>query len=353
MVTDGFEDDDDDGDPYSAANKDRPTFRLLTVHELRELPPPQWLVQGLLQKQSLSVLYGPSGEGKSFVALDLAASIGAGTDWHGRKVQQGPVVYVVAEGGRGIVRRIEAWTDTNDTDTDSFFIVPEPVQMSDPKHRSALAEQIEIHGLNPSLVVFDTFARCFVGGDENSAGDVGKFIAGVQEVQRKVGGTAVLIVHHTGKTDLEMERGSSALRAAADTMLLLRKKDGHLTLTCNKQKDGDVGEPVHLQLQEVELELDNEGERVRSCVVQPRGSIDGDVATSPALTANARTALEVLSAHPQGLPIADWITLVGETLNKTVSEHTFAKVRRKLVDLKLVESVPDAKSTYRASNPAK
>jgi RecA-family ATPase len=349
----------------AAHHKEAPPFQLLTVQQLRELPPPRWLVQGLLKKQSLSVLYGPSGEGKSFVALDLAASISAGTDWQGRKVDQGPVVYVVAEGGRGIVRRIEAWRDANDTDTDSLFIVPEPVQMRDPRHRSALAGQIAEHNLKPALVVFDTFARCFVGGDENSAGDVGAFIAGVQELQREVGGAAVLIVHHTGKSDNEMERGSSALRAAADTMLLLRsgnelltvsrnrQKKEHLTLSCNKQKDGDEGEPIHLRLEEVELEPDKEGDQARSCAVRSRGPIDGDGATSPDLTPIARTALEVLRAHPQGLPIADWITLVGETLNKTVSEHTFAKVRRKLVDLKLVESVPDAKSTYRASNPAK
>jgi hypothetical protein len=358
------EDDDDEGDPFSAANKDRPTFRLLTVHELRELPPPEWLVQGLLLRQSLSVLYGPSGVGKSFVALDLAASIGAGRDWHGRKVQQGPVVYVVAEGGRSIVRRIEAWTDANDCDTDNLFIVPEPVQMRDPKHSSRLADLIEQRDLNPSLVVFDTFARCFVG-DENQAGEVGAFVDAVQEFQRKIGNAAVLIVHHTGKSDEDMERGSSALRAAADTMLLVREgnkqrklsgnipKNGHLTLSCNKQKDGDEGEPIRLRLEEIELEPDKGGEQVSSCAVRPREPVDGSAATSPALAENDQTALEVLTAHPQGLPIAEWTRLVGEKLNKVMSVNTFAKVRTRLMKATLVESLPGPKSTYRACNPVK
>lgn len=336
-----------------------PQFRLLTVPELRELPQPEWLVQGLLKKQSLSVLYGPSGEGKSFVALDIAASIGAGRDWHGREVDQGPVIYVVAEGGRGILRRIEAWTAANHTNTDSLFIVDEPVQVRNEYHRFMLISQIAKLGRKPALVVFDTFARCFVGGDENDAKDVGAFVAAVQEFQREVGGAAVLIVHHTGKSDKDIERGSSALRAAADTMLLLRsgnkpvtpihnrQKNEHLTLSCNKQKDGDEGEPIHLRLEEVELEPDKEGEQAGSCAVRSHGPVEGHGVTSHALAEPDKTALEVLNAHPEGLPIKDWIKLVGETLSKEMSVNTFAKVRTRLMNARLVESVPDVKSIYR------
>ena len=50
-------------------------FRFFDVHELLALPPPRWLVHGLLPEHSLSVLYGASGAGKSFVALDIAASV--------------------------------------------------------------------------------------------------------------------------------------------------------------------------------------------------------------------------------------------------------------------------------------
>jgi AAA domain len=357
---DDFEEEQDFGTEFDKV----PQFRLLTVPELRELPPPEWLVQGLLKKQSLSVLYGPSGEGKSFVALDIAASIGAGRDWHGRKVDQGPVIYVVAEGGRGILRRVDAWTATNHTNTDSLFIVAEPVQVRNEAHRFMLIHQIAKLGRKPALVVFDTFARCFVGGDENDAKDVGAFVAAVQEFQREVGGAAVLIVHHTGKTDKDIERGSSALRAAADTMLLLRsggaimvsrnrQKKEHLTLSCNKQKDGDEGEPIHLRLEEVELEPDQEGDEARSCAVRLHGPADGSTATSPALAENDQTTLGVLTAHPQGLPIAEWTKLVGEKLNKTISTSTFANVRQRLIKAGLVELVPDTKSTYRVSITAK
>jgi large subunit ribosomal protein L18 len=100
-------------------------------------------------------------------------------------------------------------------------------------------------------VVFDTFATCFVGGEENSAKEVGEFIAAIKEFQRDVGGAAVLIVHHTGRSE-QTERGSSALRAAADTMLKLVREDGQATLICDKQKDSKKARtPRHKRIRAV------------------------------------------------------------------------------------------------------
>ncbi len=77
-------------------------------------------------------------------------------------------------------------------------------------------------------------ARSMVGGDENAARDVGLFIDNVDQVRRRYG-AAALVVHHTGK-DGKLERGSTALRGAADTLVALRPDDDELKLTCEKQK---------------------------------------------------------------------------------------------------------------------
>ena len=102
-------------------------FHLFTVDEILNLPPPSWLVRDLLEDESFSVLYGAPEGGKSFVALDIAAHISAGTDWQGRKVHPGPVVYVVGEGGRGIVKRLRAWVRANQKPRHLYF-VREPAQ---------------------------------------------------------------------------------------------------------------------------------------------------------------------------------------------------------------------------------
>src|SRR5205085_1304830 len=66
------------------------------------------LVKGLLNRGGMSVLYGESNSGKSFVGLDLGYHIGKGVPWCGRKVHRGAVVYLAAEGGAGIYARLGA-----------------------------------------------------------------------------------------------------------------------------------------------------------------------------------------------------------------------------------------------------
>ena len=68
---------------------------------------------------------------------------------------------------------------------------------------------------------------------------------------RSFPGVAVLVVHHTGKDAKKGERGHTALRAAADTILRLSKKNSALTLKCEKQKDAEALKDLGLKLREV------------------------------------------------------------------------------------------------------
>jgi hypothetical protein len=85
------------------------------------------------------------------------------------------------------------------------------------------------------LIVLDTLARCIPGADENSAQDVGRAVAAIDRIRAATGAT-VLLIHHTGKNG-DSERGSSALRGAADTMLAVSNDDGLIRVECAKQKD--------------------------------------------------------------------------------------------------------------------
>ena len=66
------------------------------------------LIEDLLDEGALSVIYGDSGSGKTFCALDIGFHVAAGLDWNGKRVRRGLVVYVAAEGGKRIKRRIAA-----------------------------------------------------------------------------------------------------------------------------------------------------------------------------------------------------------------------------------------------------
>jgi hypothetical protein len=143
-----------------------------------------------------------------------------------------------------------------------------PVQIRDPGERQLLLFEIaKLHDPKPALVVLDTFARCFVGGEENSSKDVGEFVDAAAKIQEVTGG-AVLILHHTGKGEGDSARGSSALRASADVMMLLRRTRDALRLTNNKQKDAEEFSPVCLGLEQIALGVHPKtGKTLSSCVV--------------------------------------------------------------------------------------
>ena len=57
--------------------------RSSTADAIKSIPAPAPLVEGLLDLDTLALLYGPSGCTKTFVALDVALSVATATWWHG------------------------------------------------------------------------------------------------------------------------------------------------------------------------------------------------------------------------------------------------------------------------------
>ncbi len=275
----------------SPAVATRPSrFRVFTMDELLALPAPTWLLERHLPEHNLAVLYGQPGTGKSFLALAWAAAIALGQPWLSHTTQRGMVVFVSPEGGDGIGPRVQAIREAQGlAGPIDLLFVRESVSLlheSDPRDLLASVDAwTEAHGSpasgiaeHPALWIFDTMARCMPGGDENSAQDVGQVIAAADLI-RQQSHAAVLLVHHTQKAG-ELERGSSALRGAADSMFLLKNEDGVLTLENTKQKDAPTIEAQRLRLVAIGP----------SCAIEP---LEGaPVRTS--LTPTARTLLETL-----------------------------------------------------------
>jgi AAA domain len=238
----------------------RRSTRLLSLSDLEQLPPPSFLLQDFLRAQGFNVLYGPSESGKSFLALDWSLCIASGLPFYGQVVDQGAVVYIAAEGAGGVNDRIQSWLHDRGVEASSIephlFVYPEAVNFFSGE-TSSLVAAIEDREIVPILIVVDTMARCMIGGDENSSKDVGLFIANLDGVARGYG-SASLTVHHTGKNG-ELERGSSALRGAADTMVSLKGDPAGLKLRCEKQKEWQRFDPWDLHLVEV----------AESCVNRP------------------------------------------------------------------------------------
>jgi len=298
-------------------------YRFLTDAELIALPPPTWLLDGFLPENSLSVLYGPPGCGKSFLALEWAMRVATHADWLGHASAWGPVIFVAAEGGGGFGQRVRAYRDAREVTREAKIrFVREPVNLLNALDVTALLNGWGAldTGLKPALCVFDTLARCIPGGDENSARDVGLAIANADLIRREMN-AAVLLVHHTGKDGL-LERGSSALRGAADAMFSLKDQDGALVLTTEKQKDAIEAEPVRLRLVAVG------GEDGGSCIIEP----DEGAMSSQTLTPNERQALKALSE----VEMADGASDKEWRENSQLPNGSYYRARKRLVDLGLV-----------------
>jgi hypothetical protein len=238
--------------------------QLLTTQQLYDIKPPQALVGGFLQTNSLAMGYGQSGHGKTHVFLDIALHVGGGFGyWHtkDRTVLNGPVVYVVAEGLEGVGPRVKAWADHHRAyglTERPIFWYPRALQLYAHHPGQTVADDAALFAeiladlvpLKPVLVLFDTLARCAVGAEENSSMAMGKVVAAADAI-RAATGACVLLVHHSGKNDENGARGSSALRAAMDTEIKVSMNGDEITVKVTKQKNAAPAEPMRFVLTEV------------------------------------------------------------------------------------------------------
>ncbi len=164
------------------------------------------LVDGLLGRTGMTVLYGESGSGKTFLAIDLACHVAAGLPWHGKDVEQGVVVYVAAEAPESVKKRVWAWKRHHGVDRLPVVIVTAGVDLLNGSTDRLLAlinKVAEAHG-RIALVVIDTLARSMTG-NENAPDDMGRFVAACARI-REAGETHVLVVHHSGKDQARCPR---------------------------------------------------------------------------------------------------------------------------------------------------
>jgi AAA domain/DnaB-like helicase N terminal domain len=260
-------------------------FHCISDTDLEQLPQIQFVLAGLIPERSLAELHGPPGSGKSFLALDFAMCIATGRLWNFRNVHRGAVVYVAAEGSAGIGQRSKAWKHVRAfSGSAGVYFVTRPVNLRDRSEIESFVRQVRAQVPEQiKLVVFDTLARCMIGGDENSSRDMGQAIDGADLVRTRLE-CAVLLVHHTRK-DSEVERGSTALRGAVDVMLALKVEDNSgLIVSCEKMKDAPPFERIELELEPV---LD-------SCVITPK---TGRHQSGGSLPKNQRLILESLTHH--------------------------------------------------------
>lgn len=244
-------------------------FKFIPASEFSAGKPPAWIIKGVLPRAALVVLYGESGAGKSFMALDIMGAVARGVDWRGhRTVAPLKCGYIAAEGAAGFRNRIQAYASHNGIDVAHL---PLSVLTGAPNFLERddildLGQAMIEHG-QLDLLVVDTLAQVTPGANENSSEDMGRAVKHCMTLHEVTGATVVL-VHHSGKDASRGARGWSGIKGALDCELEVTRCDNDRMLTITKLKDGaGEGSQFGFRLLDVPLGMDDDGDVYGSCVV--------------------------------------------------------------------------------------
>lgn len=250
----------------------------LTIPQIIE----DWVTAG-----GLSVVYGESNSGKTYMVIDMACAVARGASWLGKRTVQGAVLYVAGEGAASVRMRLLAYMRHHRITDLPVAIVPVAVNLLDPAgdtHRVIEAVQTaEAHlGVPVSLIVIDTLARAMGGGNENASEDMGSVVSHADLIRQSTS-AHLAFIHHSGKDATKGARGSSVLRAAVDTEVEVVADETAKTHTATFTKQRDLaskGDSVVTRFQALEFGVDQWGKPQRVCIVE-----QVDPATEPVITA--------------------------------------------------------------------
>lgn len=267
------------------------------------------LIKGLLDQGAMTVLYGESNTGKTFLAMDISFHIAAGLQWGGMRTTQFPVLYIAAEGGLGARKRAAALAACYSAEAPAaaFHYLLHPINLlRADADLGRLVESVRAVGVRFGLIVVDTLSRAMAGGDENSSTDMGAMVKHLDAL-RAATSAHIMVVHHSGKDRAKGARGHSLLRAATDTEIEV--SEGEIAVT--KQRDLDRSFSSGFALDVVTLGVDGDGEPVTSCVVRlvkDAGVSVGVATPKEADVLKAMANLSALSVEPQaGVSVAELV----------------------------------------------
>ncbi len=248
--------------------------KLLSMKDIMNLPDIAWLIHDLLVQEGMSMLFGKSGDTKSFLALHLALclahqinffNIGSDCD---HKI---PVIYNALEGVYGLKNRIDGWHKAHGLPfVDNFYGQHNDLFLNDNKSVDRFIDLLQGSDFKKGLIIIDTYNNATPGIEENASGQYGLVNANIKRITRTFK-SHVLVVHHTGK-DGEDYRGTSAMGGAMDTIIKVTKTaDNYAQWNVVKSKESEVGLTMKYKLHIKDLGLNSKGKSKSTLTIEELG----------------------------------------------------------------------------------
>jgi len=231
------------------------------------------LVEGVIGRGAMVVIYGASNCGKTFAAIDLGAAICRGEPWLGCKAVPGVVLYLATEAAGSVRLRLKAYQRYHGVRVRGLVVVQSPVNLFDGQAdvnavMATISEIESLYGEKVVLVIGDTLARIAAGANENSGEDMGVVIKHADAI-RAATGAAFAWIHHSGKDAAKGARGWSGMQAAIDTEIEVTADEALGTRAAEVMKQRDLGSKglrLGFRLEVVPLGRNRWGNERNSCV---------------------------------------------------------------------------------------
>jgi RecA-family ATPase len=233
-----------------------------------ELVAVEWIIDEIVP-EGVTVLYGDTNVGKTFLGLHMALRIAAGARCFGRATQQGTVLYIYSEGGRSLnIRKITARVKAELPAGLPIITLPATLPLGSAEANiDSFAQEVKrfcaAYGLPPvSLIIVDTVSANIRSKESETDGGQAflqqvKILADAVNVERTA---SVILVHHVGHSAKGRPRGSYVFMADVDCLISVKASDvtsaGHkVTFRCQKMRDGEYFEPIAVNLREMYVPL--------------------------------------------------------------------------------------------------
>jgi len=223
------------------------------------LEPITYVIGGLVPHASVSLLAGYSSSLKSWLAADMAVSVGAGRPWLGHApfaTERAPVTYMEKEAGLyEMRRRLHAIRQPLDMAEDPLLDVcsfPANGNVFDPEFRKRLADL----AAQRTLIVIDTLAAFSFGADENTA-QMAEGVGLFAEIAAKTRCAFVVVAHEKKKGNnggeidpRERVRGSSAIFGAVDCVFSCQREKvrAPVLVEQTKARNGREAQPFIVEM---------------------------------------------------------------------------------------------------------
>lgn len=234
--------------------------------------PPDYLIDGLLQRRYLYSITAQTGSGKTAICILISAYVALGLHLGNNETARGRVLYFAGENPDDIRMRWTAMAQQFGIDPSEMevYFVPGAQKLS--QIISRIAQEMEERDL--SLVVIDTSAAYYEGDDENNNVQAGAHARRLRELVKLPGGPTVLVCCHPTKNagdDNLVPRGGGAFIAEVDGNLTCKKNGNVVELHWLGKFRGPEFSPLQFQLETVTHERlkDSRGRLIPTVVARP------------------------------------------------------------------------------------